>query len=165
MSAWSLRELLAYLDRVEPALEKLSHFDLLDIRPDASESAIQDAFHQMAQRLHPDIYRTKLSGTNHERLTIVYARIAEAYRALRTEEAREEYLRRAKRDQEEGRGPSGSTRDAVALLSPKAQRLYRRAMSAKQTGDLTSARLNLKMAIAMAPKSALLREELAKLDN
>jgi DnaJ-class molecular chaperone len=165
MSAWSLRELLAYLDRVEPALDKLSHFDLLDISPDASYAQIQGAFHHMAQRLHPDLYRTQLSETDHERLTIVYARIAEAYRALRTEHDRKEYLKTAKRDQEEGRGPTGGAEDAAALLNPKAQRLYRRAMSALQSGDKVSAKLNLKMAIAMAPKSAFLRETLAGIDK
>jgi DnaJ-class molecular chaperone len=164
MSAWGKRELLAYLDRVEPALDKLSHFDLLDISPKAQVSEIQAAFHHMAQRLHPDLFRTELTDADHERLTIVYARIAEAYRTLRSHEDRSKYLERAQRDQQEGRGPSGNAQDAASLLTPKAQRLYRRAMAAIRTGDKSSAKLNLKMAIAMAPKSALLREALAELE-
>ena len=75
MRPWTKRELLAYLDRILPALEGLDHFELLDVPPNADDKTIQGAFHNMAAGLHPDRHRNVLSPSQHERLIIVYARI------------------------------------------------------------------------------------------
>lgn len=162
MSRWTKRDLLAYLDRVEPALAELDHFELLDIGHEAGDTEIQRAFHLMASRLHPDLYRLEITAEDHERLNVVYGRIAEAYQTLRDPEARDRYLRAAARDIGETPADPGDPEAAVKLLSPKAQRLYRRAMAALRTGDATSAMLNLKMALTQHPQSALLKEALAE---
>lgn len=168
--AWSKRELLAYLDRVEPALARLDHFEALDVPAEASAATIQAAFHHMAANLHPDLYRRVLSAEDHERLTIVYGRIAEAYRVLRNPEHRHDYLKREASKRRAGKtetapGKTGGGDSAVARLSPKAQRLYRRAQTSLRMKDRASAKLNLRMAIALEPKSALLREALAELES
>jgi curved DNA-binding protein CbpA len=93
MPVWSRREVLAFLDRVEPELACLDHYDLLDVAADAGDEEIQDAFHGMAAALHPDRHRRELTAEQLERLTIVYARIAEAYRVLREPMLRQVYLR------------------------------------------------------------------------
>jgi len=166
MKAWDRRDILAYLDRVEPVLGKLDHFELLDVRSDASEEQIQDAFHHIAGGIHPDRLSTSLTPIQKERLTIVYARIAAAYRILREPVEREKYLREELRKRKGA--PAGAREESldpavqVALLSPKAQRLYRRADAALRTGDRTSAVLNLRMALAKHPQSTLLKEALAR---
>jgi DnaJ-class molecular chaperone len=164
VKAWSKRELLAYLDRVMPVLEKSDHFELLDVAPNAKAATIQGAFHTMAAGLHPDRHRNTLSPEQHERLVIVYARIAEAYRVLRDPKNREDYLRKIARDradsEDEDAGEAQSPEAALALLSPKAQQLYRRSMAAKRTGDLASATLNMRMALAKHPQSGFLKEAL-----
>ncbi len=166
MRPWSKRELLAYLDRIMPALEGLDHFELLDVPPDADDKTIQGAFHNMAGGLHPDRHRNVLSPSQHERLIVVYARIAEAYRVLRSPEHREKYLideaKRRKKTTTTVRAPQ-EIASALALLSPKAQQLYRRAIAAKRTGDTASAVLNLRMALAKHPQSGFLKEALKKL--
>ena len=166
MRPWSKRELLAYLDRVLPALEGLDHFELLDVPPDADDKTIQGAFHNMAGGLHPDRHRNVLTPSQHERLIVVYARIAEAYRVLRSPEHREAYLiDEAKRRQTEAPAPRApqDPASALALLSPKAQQLYRRAIAAKRTGDTASAVLNMRMALAKHPQSGFLKEALKTL--
>lgn len=166
MRPWTKRELLAYLDRVLPALEGLDHFELLDVPPDADDKTIQGAFHNMAGGLHPDRHRNVLSPSQHERLIVVYARIAEAYRVLRSPEHREAYLleeaKRQKKTTATVRAPQ-ETSSALALLSPKAQQLYRRAIASKRTGDTASAVLNLRMALAKHPQSGFLKDALKKL--
>ena len=169
MRHWKKRELLTYLDRVEPVLDKVDHFELLDVPANASKQTIQDAFHVMAAGLHPDRHRHSLDAGQYERLTIVYARIAEAYRVLRDDQARDRYLRSAARDQHSEKGSASSAKKGqdpeagIALLNPKAQRLVRRAQAAQRTGDLASATLNLKMALAMHPQSGFLKEALKSL--
>ncbi len=162
MPTWTIRELLAYLDRVEPALDKLSHFELLDVDADANFAAIQESFHRLAARLHPDRYRTRLSTTDHERLTTVYARLAAAYQVLRDDKRRSHYLRETARERPAATEGKLDTESALSLLSPKAQRLYRRAQAALRTNDVASAILNLRMALARDKNSALLREALAE---
>jgi curved DNA-binding protein CbpA len=169
VKAWSKRELLAYLDRVMPVLAKSDHFELLDVAPNANATTIQGAFHTMAAGLHPDRHRNTLNPEQHEQLVIVYARIAEAYRVLRDPKNRETYLRKMARDrassEEEEDTCAQSPEAALALLSPKAQQLYRRAIAAKRTGDLASAGLNMRMALAKHPQSGFLKAALRGLKS
>lgn len=163
MTAWSTRDVLAYLERVEKATGRLDHFDLLDVGASASDAEIQSAFHRIAGGIHPDRHRGGLSADQRERLTVVYARLAEAYRVLRDPEARDQYLRAMARRRgaaEIGPPPAGAP---VSMLSPKAQRLYRRAQTALRTGDKTSAMLNLKLALKLHPTSELLKDALRQM--
>jgi len=150
-----------------PALDNSDHFELLDVPADADSKTVQGAFHTMAGGLHPDRHRNSLDAEQHERLVIVYARIAEAYRVLRDPKHRETYLRKIARDRADTGEPTPqgpqSTESALSLLSPKAQQLYRRAMAAKRTGDFASANLNLRMALSKHPQSGFLKEALQAL--
>ena len=173
MRNWSKRELLAFLERAHKALDNADHFELLDVSPSDDSTTIQRAFHEMAAGLHPDRHRRELSDEQREQLIQVYARIAEAYRVLRNPDERAKYLQEAARKQkkreEAGDAPARkgaqSTEDALALLSPKAQRLYRRAMASAQTGDTASAALNMRMALALHPQSGFLRAALKSLSK
>ena len=155
------RHLLAHLDRIEPALDKLTHFELLDLQPNANDDAIQRAYHEVAGRMHPDRHRSELSREQYDRLNTVYGRITEAYRVLRDARERETYVKHLLRD---GGAETVGTdeKSALKLLSPKAQRLYRRAIAALRTGDNPSAVLNLRMALRGHPNSALLKQALAE---
>jgi len=159
------RELLAYLDRVERGLDKLTYFELLDIAGDAGDRAITDSFHRLAGRIHPDRYRQALAPADLDRLTTVYARIAHAYTELRDPARRKRYVEEMTRAAPAaGATPAPAAGDAdaaLSLLSPKAQRLYRRAEAALRGGDAASAILNLRMALASDRGSELLREALA----
>jgi curved DNA-binding protein CbpA len=156
------RHLLAYLDKVEPVLGKLTHFELLDLEPNAGEDAIQRAYHAVATRMHPDRHRSELSRQQYDRLNIVYGRITEAYRVLRDARERARYTKElASAASPADVGADEAT--ALKLLSPKAQRLYRRAQAALRTGDRASAVLNLKMALRNHPNSALLQQALRDL--
>jgi len=157
------RDLLAYLDRVEPRLQELSHFEMLDIAPGASADDIQRAYHVVAARMHPDHHRAHLTAEQYERLNIVYGRITEAYRCLRNPRERQAYEEQLATQNEAPAAAARGGDAAVDLLSPKAQRLYRRAQAALRTGDHASALLNLRMALRAAPDSALLKSKLAEI--
>ena len=161
--AWQKRQLLAYLDRVEPAIEQLTHFELLDVKSNAGDHDIREAFHQMASRLHPDLYRNELTERDHERLNIVYGRLAQAYMILRDHEERDKYVRTLNKDEPAAAKTANSDpASAVALLSPKAQRHYRRAQASLRMGNVAAAILSLRMALASDPKSSFLRSALSK---
>jgi curved DNA-binding protein CbpA len=153
------RDVLAYLDKVEPVLTRLTFYELLDVQPDAQDFEIQSAYHKMAGRMHPDRHKAELNAEQYERLNIVYGRITEAYRVLRNRTERDKYGREIARHGTDNIG--GDDKTAAKLLSPKAQRLYRRAQAALRTGDRASALLNLKMALRDSPNSAMLKQALA----
>jgi curved DNA-binding protein CbpA len=165
VKGWSRREILAYLDRVEPVLDRLDHFELLDVSADSSADQLQESFHNIAGGIHPDRLRKSLTVSQKERLTIVYARIAAAYRILKDPEKRDKYLRdelRKRADSPDTKEQALDPGSQLALLSPTAQRHYRRAMAALRIGDRTSALLNLKMALAKHPQSSILKEALQR---
>lgn len=163
MKAWKKHEVLAYLERIEPMLARLDHFELLDLPAEANADQITEAFHSVAGGIHPDRLRKSLNPEQKERLTIVYARIAEAYRVLRDPALREQYVREQRQARTTGAGGDEPDPAAqMAQLSPKALTLYRRAEAALRTGDRSSAVLNLRMALSKHPQSTLLREALAR---
>ena len=156
---WSRAKLLAYIERVENHIEEMSLYELMDIDP--GQGDIQRAFHKVAHRLHPDLYRSALSKDEHRRLTSVYAKIANAYHVLRDAEKRTKYDKELREDAAE----RVVTDKSAVLLEPRAKAQLRRAQAAARRGDRASAILHLKMALSIAPDSALLRGLLQKLEK
>lgn len=81
--SWTVEELRRWLDAVEPMMDHRDPFAWLDLKPTATPADIQPAFHAVARNRHPDLYRSKLSPTEFDRLVRIYARIAAAYAELR----------------------------------------------------------------------------------
>ena len=75
---WSVKELIAWLNEVEPVADQRSKFDWLEIPPTASTSAIQDAYHAIARSRHPDLFR-QLDPKLMDRLVRMYGRVTAAY--------------------------------------------------------------------------------------
>ena len=157
---------------------------ILDIPPGSGPAAAQEAFHKIARMAHPDLHRRTLTADELELVTAAYARAAAAYQELRgprTPASRIQPIRDAFR----GSGAPAVPTTAVIPTSPlsnKAVRVpdepanpaqmmnaralvyYRKAELALRRGDLTGGVLQLKMAIASDPQSALLRSALAEVE-
>lgn len=99
---WSVTELVAWLDEVEPIADRRGKFDWLEIPPIASPTAIQDAYHQIARTRHPDLFRNRIDAAVMDRLVRMYARVTGAYADLKEPEKCAAYLR-------ELRGPRAPT--------------------------------------------------------
>ena len=81
--SWTVEELRRWLDAVEPMMDHRDPFAWLELKPTATPAEIQPAFHAVARNRHPDLYRSKLSPAEFDRLVRIYARIAAAYAELR----------------------------------------------------------------------------------
>lgn len=101
---WTQARLTAWLDHVEPALDRLTPFELLEIPPTASGDHVQRAFHEIAGTRHPDLWRNRVTARELERVVRVYGRVSAAYTTLRDAEQRTRVLRdlRAGRDSRPG---------------------------------------------------------------
>ena len=139
---------------------------LLEIKPNSTLEDAQEAFHKIARVAHPDLHRNNLSAEELELVTSAYAAVAGAYQAFRAQ-ATEDNERRNPEMPSTQRiplTPSGPAPGAGAAgsMTPKALVYYRKAELALRRGDLRSAVLQLKMAIATDPQSPLLRSALAE---
>src|SRR5688572_30950028 len=80
--------LRAYADRVFPTLAERSYYEILNVPPSATLSAIKSAFYKLAGQLHPDRFHSLGESAIRERLETIYARVGEAYRVLANPEKR-----------------------------------------------------------------------------
>jgi hypothetical protein len=158
---------------------------LLEIKIDASIEAAQEAFHKVARSFHPDIHRSALTPDELETVTIAYSRVAGAYQDFRSQRMQTSRMRPIKdapsspipgitpppaaapsRTPPTGTAvatPNQGTGSAAAMNS-KALIYYRKAEGALRRGDLKGALLQMKMAIAGDPQSALLRSALVEIE-
>lgn len=154
-------EVLLWAQRVLAKRTSPPH-QLLGIRVNATPDEAQKAFHELARKSHPDLYRNALSREELELVTTAYSIVAGAYQAFRS----------ATPTTPGGAGqtpvtPSGPAPQSgvVGTMSSRALVYYRKAELALRRGDLKGAVLQLKMAIAADPGSAFLRTALAEVES
>ena len=148
---------------------------LLELKIDATIEQAQDAFHKIARVAHPDLHRTTLSPDELEAVTSAYARAAAAYQEFRTHRTQSTRMRPL--DKDAMPTPMSRTQPIPASggavvpstsssqMSSKALVYYRKAELALRRGDLKSAILQIKMAIAADPASTFLRSALAEVQS
>ena len=81
------------------SLAERDHFEILGITPGAPDAELRTAFARLARMLHPDACRDPILAEVSEQRVAVFARVREAYEALRDPRHRAEYeaeLRRRK---------------------------------------------------------------------
>jgi len=133
--------------------------ELLEIRATATTDEAQKAFHKIARIAHPDLHRAALSAEELEVLNTAYAIVAGAYQAFRSLPPAREAPVPVTRS-----GPAPAASSAQSM-SPKALLYYRKAELALKRGDLRSAVLQIKLAIAADPQSAFLRAALTEVES
>jgi len=139
--------------------------ELLEIRATATMDEAQKAFHKIARVAHPDLHRAGLSEDELELLTAAYALVAGAYQTFRSQPAPAVPAARAPAPVPVTRsGPAPAT-NASQSMSSKALLYYRKAELALKRGDLKSAVLQIKLAIAADPQSAFLRAALTEIES
>lgn len=142
---------------------------LLEIAAGAELGVAQDAFHKIARLAHPDLHRTTLTPDELELVTSSYGKVAAAYQELRAQAMRTGRVKRIT-NAPGATAPAGGGEGAAVgdppkpTMSSKALVQYRKAELALRRGELKTALLHLKMAIAADPQSALLRTALAEVE-
>ena len=162
----ALSDVMMWAVRVNGRKDAKPH-QILDVKVDATVDEAQAAFHKIARVAHPDLHRTTLGPEDLEAVTSAYSKAAAAYQEFRTQRTGTTRMRPIGKDVP-GRpatspAAAGST-TAAGQMSSKALIYYRKAELALRRGDLTTAILQLKMAIAADPQSGFLRTALAEVE-
>lgn len=143
--------------------------ELLEIKADATVEDAQVAFHKLARVAHPDLHRNTLAPDELELLNAAYAIVAGAYQSYRAQSMSTQRMKPLKPEdvaRPVAATPAGAapTTNAAQSMSSKAIVYYRKAELALKRGDLKSAMLQIKLAIAADPSSGFLRSALVEVE-
>ncbi len=70
-----------------------TYYDILNLRPDASQQEIRDAYHRMLKEYHPDLHNHSSFGWVREEAEKMSRKISEAYEVLSDTTKRDRYNR------------------------------------------------------------------------
>jgi curved DNA-binding protein CbpA len=127
-----------------PTLERLDHYALLGVKPDADKKQIKRAYFDLAAKFHPDRYFRKRLGSFKPKMEVVFGRITLAHDTLTDKARRAEYdgyleeqrrsrgieelladaleeIRRAEADAEQAAQATSPTADVSVPPAPPAQ--------------------------------------------
>ncbi|HEY4239439.1 MAG TPA: hypothetical protein VGM88_06470 [Kofleriaceae bacterium] len=140
---------------------------VIGVAPDASFDDIQAAFHGIAKMAHPDLHRTTMDEEELELITTAYARAAAAYAELRLTRAG---TMRMPTLSDQSTQPIATQPDVpppagAPQMNSRALVYYRKAELCLRRGELKGAVLQLKLAIAADPTSAVLRTALSEVET
>jgi hypothetical protein len=102
---------------IHGSLGQRDHFEVLGISPGALDADLRAAFARLARMLHPDACRDPILAEVVEQREAVFARVREAYEALRDPGQRAEYEAELRRRKPHANPPVGS--DAEAQPGPE----------------------------------------------
>ena len=172
-------DVLMWAQRVLGKGEAAPH-ELLEIREHAGGAAASDAFHKIARFAHPDLHRNILTPAEFEQVTLAYAKVANAYQEMRTRKPSAtpqgtptvadegSVVSQRMAAQAMGSKPVAKRPEPLpppsAAMNSKALVYYRKAELVLRRGDHRGALLQIKMAIAADPQSAVLRAALAEIE-
>ncbi len=77
--------------RLDQGLERMNHFEVLQLLPGASVAQIREAYHTASLLYHPDRYFQKNVGSYKERIERIFIRLTEANLVLTDPERRKAY--------------------------------------------------------------------------
>jgi DnaJ-class molecular chaperone len=153
-----------FVEGAYAALDRTDYYRVLGVSSAASEQDIRDAYYKLAARLHPDVHGEGLDPAFRRRLTSVFSRVVEAYRALSDPARRHQYdLTLA--------GGEMRIAPGTKVVKPRAEeepadaharKFYQLARQAMDSGDARAAVMNLRIALSTEPDSAILRAALAR---
>ena len=148
------------------SLDALSYYDILRVGTRASTRDVQQAFHALSLRSHPDRF-IEDGREVAEAASVVFKRVVEAYTVLRNPKLRQRYDAELARgvlrlDDRVSSPPPRPEQRTLAMIArtEKARRYAVRADALIQVGKLDEARVQLINATQEEPDNAELKERL-----
>jgi len=147
-------------------IDRRSYYQILRVAPDADAEAIRRSFYQWAPQLHPDRFARETDPRRKWELSLLYARMREAFDVLVDPIKRSSYdegLRRgilrpipgSERAAAEPRGPQ----------HPRARRFFELGLERMRAGSVAEAQFQFQMALQLEPGCKAIRDALAQLDG
>jgi len=138
-------------------IDDIDYFRLLGCQEGDQAGVLRKAFRSLAAGYHPDRYRGLGDEELLTALTTIYSRVTEAYGVLRDPATNRSY--RAGLAAGHKRYDPSTAKEAMEALkakkapgrSPKGRQHYRNAVDAQRSGDLFTAKQEIKLALLFDP--------------
>lgn len=146
-----------------------THYQTLDIAPNAPADAIRRSYDRLSLLLHPDRLRHLRDDNLRDQAAALYDRIQTAYEVLRNGTERARYNRELRGDKPTSSGPFRNAAQASISMEewasdPAARRALKTAQQALAAGDVTMARTQLQFALSREPGNHSIQQRLTELD-
>lgn len=154
------------LQAIHRNLQKLNHYQLLGIDPQASPSRIHAAYRDLSKQFHPDRFFQEKDAILQDLAKETFKRVVEAFMVLKASARRKEYdetlLAPAKAGVSEG--PPSAPR-LTGPTTRQGKKFFDLAMAALRDRKLDTAKLNLKLALQAEPDNPVLRKKLDEISR
>lgn len=157
------------VETIHELLPELDCFQLLGLRDDAPQGAVDTAFRNESRRLHPDRLAAGATPEFKAKANAVFKAVGEAYRTLRDPDSRATYEseQRAKADATAEAARKAAEEEAAAKAdpskaarTPKGEQYWKRALQCLNDGDFNSAVMQINFAVQFEPDNQVFREYL-----
>jgi curved DNA-binding protein CbpA len=147
------------VEAVYQNLETLNHFEMMGLEPTANEKEIRTIYRDVSKHFHPDRFFNSNNQTLKEMSKRVFKEMVASYLVLKDEVKRKEYLEHLFSSQ---RKKEEKTK-ATLPKSPQARRYYDQAVLFLEENNLSSAKLNIQLAVSYEPENYLLQKMLKEI--
>lgn len=151
-------------------LDDANYYELLSVEPAANVGLIRKMYFKKAKLFHPD--RFSLIENKRFKMIVgqVFKRMNEAYQVLSEPQKRKRYDRELVeggnlRLIEKERTAEGPQAEALKIPDLKARRFYTLALNALTEGNLKVAKMNLKLALAIAKGNPIIKAKLSEVES
>jgi uncharacterized protein (TIGR02266 family) len=151
------------------ALDTRSYYELLNVDARADGDAVSQAYYKLAKVIHPDRHARERDGKRLKALTLLYARLGEAYRVLSMPELRKTYdaalAQGQKRLPPEAVGKERELQDQRDPNTERGRQLFARSQEMVVARDYRGARAQLELARQLEPESPAIQRAITDLDE
>ena len=142
-------------------LQNLNHFEFMGLDPNSSMKDVRSAYHNASRSFHPDLFHSEKNQKIKEKSKRVFKEIVASYMVLRDEEKRKAYVESlfsSTRKKEE-------KKKTMVPKSVQARKYYEEALKFLKADNLSSAKLNLQLALSYESDNYLLQKMLKDVDS
>ncbi len=160
--------------RLYPELDDLDYYTLLGVSPSAALGIIRKAYFRFARFIHPDRFAMEPDETLKQEIGAVFKRMCEAYKVLGDSDDRAAYDRLresqgAKRYIRTDKTVDGPRAKETEIVNPQARKFFSLAQNSLNDGNLSAAKMNLTLALSLAPNEPVIKAALdevkARIEN
>jgi|GEM_PF-2316262 len=151
-------------------LDKTDYYALLGVLPATNAGVIRKSFFKLSKDYHPDRYAIVGNAQLSKKVAKIFKCMSEAYQVILKPEKRKAYDEILAKDEglrllTKSRENEGPKRVDASITNPQARKFYNLAVSSIGEGNYSAAKINLSLALSMAPNDATIVAKMAEVEK
>lgn len=152
------------IETVHELLGELTHYQLLQVGPDATQGEIDPAYRVEARRLHPDRFTGIKDAVLKRKVNQIYKAVTDAWKVLKDPDERRLYdaAQRGEQAKKEAEAAQAMDDPVHAAKTEKGGKYWKMALRNWKSEDYGGALMQIKFAMTFEPDNAVFKEWLDK---